>query len=67
MLLPLSLSMDEGDLDYRGGGDGGGGPVAAAAVAAAAVVAAVAPGGLGTKAAGSESVDGHMMACRDNS
>jgi hypothetical protein len=33
LLLPLSLAMDDGELDHGGGGGGGGGPVAAAALA----------------------------------
>ena len=37
VLLPLFLSMDDGELDHGGGGDGGGGPLAAAAAAVAAV------------------------------
>ena len=40
LLLPLSLSMYDGELDHGGGGGGGGGSVAAAA-AAVVVVAAV--------------------------
>jgi hypothetical protein len=40
VLLPLSLSMYNGEVDHGGGGGGGGGP-AAAAVAVVAVVAAV--------------------------
>ena len=40
VLLPLSLSMYDGEFDHGGGGGGGGGP-AAAAVAVVVVVAAV--------------------------
>jgi hypothetical protein len=39
-VLPLSLSMYNGEFDHSGGGGGGGGP-AAPAVAAVAAVAAV--------------------------
>ncbi len=39
LLLPLSSSMYDGELDHGGGGGGGGGSVAAAAVAVAAMVA----------------------------
>ena len=41
LLLPLSLSMYDGELDHGGGGGGGGGSVAAAAAAVVVVVAAV--------------------------
>ena len=41
LLLPLSLSMYDGELDHGGGGGGGGGSVAAAAAAVAAVAAVV--------------------------
>ncbi len=37
LLLPISLAVDDGEFDHRGGSGGGGGPVAAAAVAGAAV------------------------------
>ncbi len=37
LLLPLSLAMDDGELNYGGGGGGGGGFAAAAAVAVAAL------------------------------
>ncbi len=40
LLLPLSLSMYDGEVDHGGGGGGGGGP-AAALVAVVAAVAAV--------------------------
>ena len=40
MLVPLSLSMYDGELDHSGGGGGGGGPAAAGA-AVVAVVAVV--------------------------
>jgi hypothetical protein len=33
LLLPLSLTMDDGEFDHGGGGGGGGGPAAAAAAA----------------------------------
>ncbi len=36
LLLPLSLAMDDGELDHGGGGGSGGGPAAAAAAAVAA-------------------------------
>jgi hypothetical protein len=39
LLLPLSSSMYDGELDHSGGSGGGGGPVAAAAVAVATVAA----------------------------
>jgi hypothetical protein len=35
LLLPLSLAMDDGELDHGGGGGGSGGAVAAAAVVVA--------------------------------
>ncbi len=38
LLLPLSLAMDDGELDQGGGGGGGGGLAAAAAAAAAVAV-----------------------------
>jgi hypothetical protein len=37
LLLPLSLEMDDGELDHGGGGGGGGGLVAAAAAGVAAM------------------------------
>ncbi len=37
LLLPLSLAMDNGEFDHRGGSGGGGGLAAAAAAAVAAV------------------------------
>jgi hypothetical protein len=40
LLLPLSLSMYDGEFDHSGGGGGGGGPVVVV-VAVVAVVAAV--------------------------
>ena len=63
LLLPLSLSMYDGEFNYSGGGGGGGGPV----VAVVAVVAAVAAVGdnYRQKAAGNQSVDGRMTACDD--
>jgi len=39
LLLPLSLSMYDGEFDHGGGGGGGGGSAAAAAAAVAAVAA----------------------------
>jgi hypothetical protein len=39
VLLPLSLSMYNGEFDCGGGGGGGGSPAAAAAAAVAAVAA----------------------------
>ena len=39
LLLPLSLSMYDGEFNKGGGGGGGGGPAAAEVVAVAAVVA----------------------------
>ncbi len=39
MVVPLSLSMYDGELDHGGGGGGGGGLAAAAAVELAAVAA----------------------------
>ena len=62
MLLPLSSSMNEGELDHGGGGGGGGG---LAAAAAAAVGGGRQP--LAVNAAGKESADGRMMACNDES
>jgi hypothetical protein len=37
LLLPISLTVDDGEFDHRGGGDGSGGLVAAAAAVGAAV------------------------------
>jgi hypothetical protein len=37
LLLPLSLTMDDGEFDHGGGGGGGGCPAAAAVAAAAAM------------------------------
>jgi hypothetical protein len=37
LLLPLSLSMYDGEFDHGGGGGSGGGPAAAAAAAVVAV------------------------------
>ncbi len=37
LLLPLSLAMDNGELDHSGGGGNGGGPAAAAVAAVAAM------------------------------
>ncbi len=37
LLLPLSLSIDNGKFDHGGGGGGGGGPAAAAAAAVSAI------------------------------
>ena len=39
LLLPLSSSMYDGELDHGGGGGGGGGPAASAAAAVVAVAA----------------------------
>jgi hypothetical protein len=35
LLLPISLAVDDGEFDHRGGSGGGGSPAAAAAAAAA--------------------------------
>jgi hypothetical protein len=37
LLLPISLAVDNSELDHGGGGGGGGGPAAAAAMAGVAV------------------------------
>jgi hypothetical protein len=37
LLLPLSLAMDNGEINHSGGSGGGGGPVAVAAAAVAGV------------------------------
>jgi hypothetical protein len=37
LLLPISLAVDDGEFDHRGGSGGGGGPAAVAAAAGAAV------------------------------
>ncbi len=37
LLLPISLAVDDGEFDHRGGSGGGGGPAAAAAAVGAAV------------------------------
>ncbi len=39
VVLPLSLSMYDGEFDHSGGSGGGGGPAAAVVAAVAAVVA----------------------------
>jgi hypothetical protein len=36
LLLPISLAVDDGEFDHRGGSGGGGSPATAAAVAGAA-------------------------------
>ncbi len=56
MLLPLSSPMYDGEFDHSGGGGGCGGLAAAAEAV---------EDNLSVKAAGNESVDGHMMAYDD--
>ena len=62
VLLPLSMSMYNSDLDHSGGSGGSGGPAAAAAATVVAVAAVD-----NDKEAGKENADGCMMACDDKS
>ena len=61
MLLPLSSPVYDGEFDHGGGGGGCGGQTAAAVAAVEAV-----EDNLSAKAAGNESVDGHMTATYNN-